>query len=315
MVSPQAARTVCCERMHPLRPALEGLIDYAGLFPPAALPLEQALVDVERYARTPERWVLGRFILPLEQLAGVQAWLEASPSAARTWGLSLLADAADPVERTIEIVSHFAERLQPLGVRIEALEFGGADADAVARVGRLVPAWFDRFIEVRPGAAGLRLLDPIRAAGCFAKVRTGGVTADRFPTASDLATFIAACAERSLPFKATAGLHHPLRGRYTLTDQPGGPSAVMHGFVNLVLAAALLFTGRGAVEDAEILLEGDDPRQFSFRDSRLCWGGRAFTSDDLSAARKGLLRSVGSCSFEEPVSEVRRVFSFDAATS
>ena len=303
------------ERMHPLRAGLEGLIDYAGLFPPAALPFDEALASVERHARAPERWMLGRFVLPVQQLRDLHARVETSPPVARSWAVSLLADAADPVERNLEIVSHFAERLQPLGVRVEALEFGGADVEAVARIGRLAPAALDRFVEVPPAGATPRLLDAIREAGCFAKIRTGGVTADRFPPASELAAFIAACAARSLPFKATAGLHHPLRGRYRLTYEADAHQALMHGFLNLLLAATLVHTGRGGAIEAEILLEADDPRQFSFAESRLCWGGRGFSTGDIAAARRTLLRSVGSCSFEEPVSELRRVFAYDASAS
>ena len=301
--------------MHPLRAALEGLIDYAGLFPPAALPLEEAVAHVERHAKAPARWMLGRFVLPLTRLRDLHARLDASPPVARSWALSLLADAADPLERSLEIVSHFAERLQPLGVRIEALEFSEAGPEAVAQIGRLAPAALDRFVEVPAVGATPRLLDAVRDAGCFAKIRTGGVTADRFPPASELAAFIAACAARSLPFKATAGLHHPLRGRYRLTYEPDAPAALMHGFLNLVLAATLLHTGRGGALEAEILLEADDPHQFSFAESRLCWGGRGFTSGDVAAARRALLRSVGSCSFEEPVSELRSVFAYDAAAA
>ena len=301
--------------MHPLRAVLEGLIDYAGLFPPAALSLEQALANMERYAAAPARWALGRFILRLDQLGDLHARLEAAPSSARSWAVSVLADAAEPLERTMEIVSHFAERLQPLGVRVAAIEFGGAGLGEIERIGQVVPAAWDRFVEVPAADATPRLLDAIAGAGCFAKIRTGGVTADRFPPPSELAAFMAASAARSLPFKATAGLHHPLRGRYRLTDEADAGSAMMHGFVNLVLAATLLYTGPGGGVETEILLEAGDPGQFSFADSRLCWGGRGFSTADIAAARRALLRSIGSCSFEDPVAELRQVFAYEASTS
>jgi hypothetical protein len=301
--------------MHPLRAALEGLIDYAGLFPPAALSLGQALANMERYAAAPARWALGRFILRLDHLAGLHARLDAAPSPARSWAVSVLADASEPLERTIEIVSHFAERVQPLGVRVAAIEFGGAGVAEIEGIGRLVPAAWDRFVEAPAAGATPALLDAVAAAGCFAKIRTGGVTADRFPPSSELAAFMAACASRSLPFKATAGLHHPLRGRYRLTYEPDARSATMHGFVNLVLAATLLQTGRGGALEAEILLDAGDPAQFSFADSRLCWGGRAFSTADIASARQALLRSIGSCSFDEPAAELRQVFGFDVAAS
>jgi hypothetical protein len=89
----------------------------------------------------------------------------------------------------------------------------------------------------------------------------------------------------------------------------------MHGFVNLVLAATLLYTGRGGALEAEILIDAGDPAQFSFADSRLCWGGRAFSTADITSARQALLRSIGSCSFDEPAAELRQVFGFDVSTS
>src|SRR5712692_2981712 len=63
----------------------------------------------------------------------------------------------------------------------------------------------------------LRELDEVQRAGCFAKLRTGGVKPEMIPAVGDVAAFIAACAERRLAFKATAGLHHPVRALHPLT--------------------------------------------------------------------------------------------------
>ena len=78
----------------------------------------------------------------------------------------------------------------------------------------------------------------LSAAGARAKVRTGGVTEGAFPASHALARFIQSCADAGVPFKATAGLHHPLRGEYRLTYEPGSPHGMMFGFLNVFLAAA-----------------------------------------------------------------------------
>src|SRR5262245_38924762 len=51
-----------------LRALLGGIIDYAGLFPPAQLPLEEAIRNYARYRTEPESWMLGRFVIPATRL-------------------------------------------------------------------------------------------------------------------------------------------------------------------------------------------------------------------------------------------------------
>src|SRR5262249_49286034 len=51
-----------------LRALLGGIIDYAGLFPPAKLPLAQAIQRYAKYRRQGDRWMLGRFVIPAARL-------------------------------------------------------------------------------------------------------------------------------------------------------------------------------------------------------------------------------------------------------
>src|SRR5207249_3714131 len=51
-----------------LRALLGGIIDYAGLFPPAKLPLDQAIRRYAKYRRLDDRWMLGRFVIPAARL-------------------------------------------------------------------------------------------------------------------------------------------------------------------------------------------------------------------------------------------------------
>src|SRR5690349_13425946 len=52
----------------PLSPLLSGIIDYAGLFPPAKLDLEPALDNYLRYIHGTEQWILGRFVCSVSKL-------------------------------------------------------------------------------------------------------------------------------------------------------------------------------------------------------------------------------------------------------
>ncbi|MGB3541393.1 MAG: hypothetical protein WBA11_00585, partial [Rubrivirga sp.] len=48
---------------------LDGLVDYAGLFPPAALDLEAAVGEYARHRSGDHAWMLQRFIAPAGRLA------------------------------------------------------------------------------------------------------------------------------------------------------------------------------------------------------------------------------------------------------
>ncbi len=143
----------------------------------------------------------------------------------------------------------------------------------------------------------LPALDQVRQAGCFAKLRTGGVKPEAIPPVQHVAAFILACAERRLPFKATAGLHHPIRALHPLTYEVQAPQAVMHGFLNVFLAAAFAWHGQ---REIELILMETDPTAFRF-DDRAHWRDWSLAAEQVRDARQQFAHSFGSCSFEEPI--------------
>lgn len=143
-------------------------------------------------------------------------------------------------------------------------------------------------------------LDAVKEAGSFAKIRTGGVTPESIPSVDALAEFITACANRRLPFKATAGLHHAIRGPYALTYEPGAPIATMHGFVNVFVAATFAW----AAYPLRPILEETDPGAFQFDDG-LQWRGLSLSRAQIEDCRENFLHSFGSCSFEEPIADLK----------
>jgi hypothetical protein len=175
-----------------------------------------------------------------------------------------------------------------------------SDADesraAVIEAKRIVRTRRPAYCEVSLGE-----LDEVRRAGCFAKYRTGGVDPEAIPSISDLAAFIVACAERQLPFKVTAGLHHPVRAAHPLTYEPDAPHAVMHGFLNVFLAAA--FARQGKCEIEPILAE-TDPAAFCLKE-HAHWRDWSLGTEQIREGRQRFVHSVGSCSFDEPVQELK----------
>lgn len=147
----------------------------------------------------------------------------------------------------------------------------------------------------------LSQLSEVKKAGCYAKIRTGSVKPEGIPCVDAVAEFIVACAELKLPFKATAGLHHPLRAEYALTYEADSPRAVMHGFLNVFLAAAFAWAGE---RNLVPLLSETDPKAFRF-DEQAHWRDQSLTVAQLQATRQQFIHAFGSCSFTEPIDDLQ----------
>ena len=231
-----------------LRVLLEGLIDYAGLFPPAALTMQDAVRNYARYREGEYAWALGKFVVQKERVKEVPA----------DFPLSILG--------------------------IDEVKF--ADIEGAAP---------GAFVETTDTS----LLPELKARGFRAKIRTGGITEDAFPTPETVASFIRACRSVGIAFKATAGLHHPLRCLRPLTYEPNAAVGTMHGFLNVFLAAAM-------TEDAEAILRETDANAFTFDEDGVNWRDRRVTLDELAATRQ-FATSFGSCSFEEPIDDLKEL--------
>lgn len=281
-----------------LRALLSGLIDYAGLFPPAALPLDDVVRNYGVYRRSRDNWALGRLVVPAVRLSELSTLVatQAGPwPVTALVGDDLRADAARiaTAGEITDIVVQSAE------VRATTVQRIRAAAGALYSVPEL-------YVELPLTADLPTLVKAVADVGARAKIRTGGVTADAIPSASACARFIEACVEVGVPFKATAGLHHPVRGRYALTYAPDAPRAEMFGFLNVFLAAAFARNGmRGT--DLEDVLNESAGHAFEFSDSGMAWRGQTLTLDDLQSTRKMLAMTFGSCSFREPIDDLTQL--------
>lgn len=269
-----------------LRILLDRLIDYAGLFPPAGLTMAEAVREYAEQREGPHNWALGRFVLPATQL---DEFHQAAGRAASELPLSVLVSPDDFSK---------IDRPNVQAVELKALDVSEIEP-AAARVPPAMLAFFEIPIERNPG----ELVRAMAAVGARAKVRTGGVTPDAFPAAAQLVKFMAACHQANVPFKATAGLHHPVCAVRPLTYEPGSPSHEMFGFVNVFVAAGFIRHGMSQKEAVNVLTE-HDAAAFDFQDDGLSWRGQRLTGHQLAAARRSFALSFGSCSFREPIQEL-----------
>jgi hypothetical protein len=167
----------------------------------------------------------------------------------------------------------------------------------------LVPELYVEGPASSDSAALIELLRAIRSLGARAKIRTGGVTLETIPSARVTAEFLRACVAVAVPFKATAGLHHLVRGEYPLTYEPASARATMFGFLNVFMASALAQTD-APLDELVAVLEEREPGAFEVRHEQLCWRDRCLTSTTLRGMRANALHSIGSCSFQEPIAEL-----------
>jgi hypothetical protein len=276
---------------------LHGAIDYAGLFPPAGLDLQTTVQNYAEYRAGRDAWALGRLVLPATKLAEFAArW----PRHLVEWPISVLLGIDYDMEMRLAI---------DLGLQLDVVECRPRLED-IAEIRRRMPRDGSLFVESPPGCALQELIAAIADAGACAKIRTGGVVAEAIPASSGVAAFLVACAGRDVRLKATAGLHHAIGGEYRLTYEPNSRVARMHGFVNFFGAGMATRDGSGEAEVEEIL---NDRKRSNFTAGveGLGWRERRFSWQAIQEMREKFAISFGSCSFEEPMQEMRAMGWFE----
>jgi hypothetical protein len=279
---------------------LGDLIDYAGLFPPASLSMPASIANYDGYSHSEWNWILGRFIVPVTRLGEFEETLEQLPASSSTTKLRLsaLLD-ADP-RADVARIREFNARGK---TTIESVEVKAAGADEIRRLSRIIPTELATYFEV-PLSNAAECIAAIARSGRRAKIRTGGETADKFPASASVIEFIRLCAASDVPFKATAGLHHPLRSVHRFTYQAESPSGMMHGFINLFLAAAFLQTGMDPAQAIQ-LLDEQSPEAFHFDSDGAAWRQHRLKRSQIARTRQGFAVSFGSCSFTEPIDDLK----------
>lgn len=300
--------------MQSVRALTEGLIDYAGLFPPSKVAMDTAVQNYASYLASSDAWMLARLVVPasrLDEFEAAAAGLLPSADADEPWRLSaLLPPAGDPaldpmVERVIAFNATHEHGAAGRAV-VDAAELFGDDPSAIEASVDAVPEEVRVFVEVPHDEDPRGLIAAVKAAEASAKIRCGGIRPELIPSGENVARFIHACAASRTPFKATAGLHHPMRAERALTYEPDSVRGVMHGFLNVLLAAAhAMHHDEVRAPDLVPFLRADEPSAFGFGDTGVVALGSEFSVHQLAACREHLFVSIGSCSFDEPRDDLR----------
>ncbi|NJO41776.1 MAG: hypothetical protein HC865_14375 [Cyanobacteria bacterium RU_5_0] len=290
-----------------LKRLLSSIVDYAGLFPPAQIGLPESMTIYDRAHSSPHGWMLDRFVLPAFRL---HEWISLLPTFHRAmylskpWSLSVILSKnwATELEQIHQIRETALQRDYQIG--INALEVVPLSPAEIQQVCLNLPAEVDTFFEIPFDADLEPYLEILQQTGAAAKLRTGGITRDAFPDSIQLSQHILSLAKAQIPFKATAGLHHALRGNYRLTYQPESDSTIMHGFLNVAILAAFAYQQSLILDEALAILEEPSIAQFQFSPTEVSWRDRSLSIPEIELSRQQFFRSFGSCSFQEPIDDL-----------
>ncbi|PSB32060.1 hypothetical protein [Stenomitos frigidus] len=285
-----------------LKQLLSSIVDYAGLFPPAQLSLPEAMTMYDRAQASPERWLVGRFVLPAACLPTFVTILPTvlEPGHSSQWSLSVILSQNWAAE-----LKQIHQHVVTDQLLISALEVPPLLPSDMQQVCLHLPVGVTAFFEIPWSAALEPYLTLLQQPCVAAKLRTGGVTSDAFPDSAQLAQRLLSLAKAEIPFKATAGLHHSLRGKHRLTYKPDSASTTMHGFLNVSILAAFGYQQSVTLDDAIALLEEQSMRSFQCTETTICWRDYALSLLELERFRQQFFHSFGSCSIQEPIDDLR----------
>ncbi len=286
-------------------------MDYAGMFPPCSLGLDQALRNQAEYVRSSDTWLLGGFVLSTGQFDAVRQLLSQfdAQHPLRVAALGTKSANADAFLDTLEEADAAIRSLSRHNVDLVSIThlemFLPHDVDGASlKEARSILGDFPVFWEAPPDRAEqtIALLAEFNSDADVAsfgyKLRTGGMTADAFPTSMQIATALVTPATHQLSIKFTAGLHHPLR-QYRDEVQ-----TKMHGFLNVLGAAVLAAEHRWDTSQTAIMLDDENVDSFSFTDDFFAWREWRIDTKRLQYRRRFVV-SFGSCSFDEPREDLR----------
>jgi hypothetical protein len=294
-----------------LRALLAHSIDYAGMFPPCNLELEPALQNQAQYVRSDDAWMLGTFVLPVGQFDAAkqilsqfdpQHPLRVSALGPRTENVAAFCEG---LEETAESIRSFSAHNVDLLSVVQLEMFLPHDIElALLRETRFVignlPAFWEAPAQRAEKTIALlaELNSDVDKPTFGFKLRTGGVTADAFPTSQQIAKALVTPVTHQVPIKLTAGLHHPIR-QYRDEVQ-----TKMHGFLNVLGAAVLAAEHKWGAHQTATMLEDERADSFSFDDEFFAWREWKIDIKPLKNRRK-FVTSFGSCSFDEPREDLR----------
>jgi len=283
------------------------LIDYAGLFPPATLDMGGAVAGYRNARSSNTHWVAGRFLCPSSRLVELAGELTRSIERGEDqWevGVILESEPSGPIGAAAAAAQSFHVEMQPAAIVASAeakitddsVAGVGSTIDTISSVQPEIVAFLevDRSASVRNQVTNVAeaLHDRGQVGGL--KLRCGGAEPAMFPSPGHVAEFISAATDQRLPFKATAGLHQPIRHFDDTID------TWRHGFVNLLIASAAAAGGESE-STVETIVAETDPAAFSVGPAVATWRDLSIPGSAMRRTRRDGFVAYGSCDFNEPV--------------
>ena len=270
-----------------VRTLLSEAIDYAGLSSPVELDVSSAARNYIAIHKGPYSWALGRLVLPATRLGELRA-----------------ATTSKAVKVAATVGNLDAELALVESAGIDTIELKAGTPAQIRSASEKIPASITAYYEIALAQDPRKCIEAIGEAGGCAKARTGGLVVDAFPGSRDLARFIEACVDQNVAFKVTDGLEHAVRGPHPLNHQPDGEPVVMHGFLNVFLAAAFVRAGMEPVQVVK-LLEDTSSKSFSFEAESVKWREESLAMDQIRDARTHVAMSFGVSSFDGPMADLK----------
>lgn len=304
------------------------LIDYAGLFPPASLNLNKAFSNYISYCDGKYTSMLSGFICPVNKLEQLKDILHSEKTGNKKIHISAISTGGSTLnefklnfERDLGIWHEFKSD-PDVNANIDSLEtklpeevFNSPDNRDLKSLIEIISAkikdnisnpvflFFEGISAQNRNNMPEALIDAVSSHNLNGidagfKLRTGGVTPASFPDPEQIAFCIRTCLDKKVPMKFTAGLHHPFRH----FDKTIG--VMMYGFINVFAAGIIAMRHDISNKGIEEILIDEDPSDFIFTDEYFSWKDWKIEIDDIEYARKNLVLSFGSCSFDEPVDDL-----------
>ena len=306
-----------------LYPFLYKTIDYAGLFPPAALPLDESIHNYAKYRLEPENWMLSRFVIPSSKLYEVENFIDLFHSNP-PFKFSVLGKQTNntnefkkDLDLVISQIISFESHIGKDFVSIDSLELKVPILQDILFILNIISDAINKYetktaLEIflefnlsQKHSDDLKLIlrhikefnfnnknKKIKFVGY--KVRTGGLEAKDFPSIDKLSSIIFECNNFGVQIKATAGLHHPIR-RYDNSVQTH-----MYGFINVISACVLASIHELDFTTIYEILQDENPENFKFSDQKFTWQKYEVTKEQIEFSRIKSFSSFGSCSFDDP---------------
>lgn len=313
---------------------MNGIIDYAGMFPPANLELKPAFQNYLNYISSDDEWMMDKFVCSMKSFGTIADTntdvykLLKNYTSERRVSFSLLLTGGKTAKEFLksfetdlkqvnDFIGNNDVEINSFEVKIPNELFDKFNTNALKiffKDYRDMLNSFDKqessvffeppvndnykFVFEKFAHTAAEIIDENRKGF---KLRTGGITPELFPSTEQVSFALKTCRDNKVRFKATAGLHHPVR------HYNDSVSTKMHGFLNIFGAGVLAYSNLLSLKEINEIIQDEHSVSFVFTEDKFKWNDIPADADSITNARKEFVNSFGSCSFDEPKDDLKNL--------